>query len=232
MNNNNPTPPIPLPYADSHTPVGSQGYRVPLSRLSCAGFWSPARMVDDGEVLRIEPGPILLRIFLFCAVLCLFAILEFSAMRQHSSLKWKLYPVLFLLALLALTSPLPLKGGRWIRSPWIAVDRRGESIMLPRAERLIPISEVLSLQFMIVRPHHYANNWPAMIGWRRRILALHLVFSEAGREQRLCVMLWPGRENANRFAPIFNQVTKIPVVVVYCSPNFRTCKEQPWTGIV
>src|SRR5580700_3882463 len=145
-----------IDYADPRLPTGSAGYRRLEYPSDRAGFWNPAHVTDDGEILKLEPGPLRWRFIGVCFVTvgCIAMILlmsnEETAHPGAPPAIRILLSVVFFVAVLIVPGIFAFWHRR--RTPWVIVDRRKKSISLPRAHKSISFQNVVRLQFVSFVP--------------------------------------------------------------------------------
>jgi hypothetical protein len=215
MNSDNPSQPDPIPYAEPSLPTGGVVYRQLEYPSDRAGFWNPARFADDGTTMRLEPGPLRLRLIAVCSAVACFMGVMFVTERSRTD-SANLTKLAFqvsvwgLLGVLLFIAPGLCALWRRQRTPWISVDRSRKAINLPRARTVIPWTRVVRLQLVSF----------ARVGWSARTLSYHgepysgevqIVFHDGPRDQTWCIVAWPAKDVFKRFAVAFHQATEIPV---------------------
>ena len=215
MNRGKPSQTDSIPYAEPSLPTGGVVYRMLEYPSDRPGFWNPARIVDDGTLLRLEPGPLRRRLIGVClAVACCIGIMFVSARARPGSvntarltIKVSVWGFPFVLLFIV---PGLRAVWRQQRTPWVSVDRTKRVICLPRARREIAWTNVVRLQLVSF----------ARVGWSARTLSYHgepnsgevqIVFHDGAREQTWCIVAWPAKNVIKRFAFVFHEATGIPV---------------------
>jgi hypothetical protein len=196
MGNKLPSRADPIPYAEPTLAKGTT-YRQLAYPSDRSNFWNPARIVDDGTTLRLEPGPTYARLIGIClCTACFIAIVLFLDGRRFvvPNVLKLLLPEIVLGSLFVFLVVIPgfRSLGRQRRIPWIEARKQERAIYLPRAKKIIPWSNVVRLQLVCF----------ARVGWSTRTLSYHgepysgelqMVFQDGGAEQTWCLVSWPAK---------------------------------------
>ena len=205
--------PDPIPYADRSLPTAGVVYQQMAFPSDWAGFWNPARFVEDPTNLRLEPGPLHRSIGVFVGGALTLGAMFIAArggFRSPNGFPVFQVSVCGLLFLLLFIFPAICAIRRRQRTPWIAVDRERRVISLPRAPKSVPYSSVVRLQLVSF----------ARVGWSSRTWSYHgepysgelqIVFRNGAREETWCVVSWPAAHVLKRFVVAFREASGIPV---------------------
>jgi len=131
----------PVDDADLQLPAGSAFQQLAYPS-DYAGVFSPARVVDAGDTISLEPGPIFWRMVVLGLLLCVM-VLGSSYRQIHHRFE---FPIVWVIiaAVLVLTA-LP-RIRRRDRRPWIVVDCKRQVVKLPRARKSIRFEDIVRLQ--------------------------------------------------------------------------------------
>jgi hypothetical protein len=210
-------PQIPsIPYADPRLPIGSIGYRALAYPSDHAGFWNPAQLTDDGNVLSLQPGPLYGRFVVASLVIGTAMLVNVKRALSHGTLvksAFGLSAELVMLIAILIVPGVYLARGRQ-RMPWIVVDRQKQLIRLPRSNTNIPFADVVRLQ--LVAWGRVGFSWRNLrYEGRPHTGELQIVFTDRQQEQTWCVVAWPGPHIIKRFAAGLRNGTGIPISLAY-----------------